>query len=90
MAWPAASLLVEIEGGTWIYGRHSRPSGYEADCEKYNLAAELGWFVLRFTNHMVEDDRAVLTIERFMASRQEALHGTGGDLPALPRQGPKA
>lgn len=45
--WPA-KVAIEIEGGVYSRGRHTRGSGFVADCEKYNAAAELGWTVLRF------------------------------------------
>ncbi len=64
LAWPDEHIAVEIEGGTWVYGRHSRPAGYEADCEKYAEAALAGWLVLRVTGHMVNDGRALRLIER--------------------------
>lgn len=47
-------LLVEIEGGTWIAGRHSRGSGMEKDMEKYNVATKLGFRLLRYTTGMVK------------------------------------
>ncbi len=40
---------VEIEGGIFCNGRHTRGNGYLADMEKYNAAIELGWSVLRYT-----------------------------------------
>jgi very-short-patch-repair endonuclease len=55
-AWPAKALAVELEGGSWVRGRHNRPQGFENDCEKYNAAALLGWRVLRFTTGMVISD----------------------------------
>lgn len=56
-------ILIEIEGGTWTAGRHTRGSGFSSDCEKYNAAAILGYRVLRFTTEMVHSGRAIdLTI----------------------------
>jgi len=63
-ASPYDKLAVEVEGGTWSKGRHTSGKGFEADCEKYNEAAILGWRVLRFTTQMVEDGRALQAIER--------------------------
>jgi len=63
-AWPEACLLVEVEGGSWVSGRHNRGKGFEADCEKYAEAVIQGWRVLRFTTEMVEDGRALGLIMR--------------------------
>jgi len=48
-AYPNKKIGIEIEGGLFMQGRHSRGTGYVADCEKYNQAALLGWRVIRFT-----------------------------------------
>ena len=40
---------IEIEGGVFSGGRHTRGAGFVADIEKYNSAATLGWVILRFT-----------------------------------------
>ncbi|WP_139121780.1 PDDEXK family nuclease [Piscirickettsia litoralis] len=53
-AMPVYKLAVEVEGGAYSQGRHTRGKGFEADCEKYNAAAELGWRVLRYTPQQVE------------------------------------
>ena len=57
-AWPPFLIAVEIEGGTYSMGRHTRGSGFAKDCEKYNLAALDGWSVYRFTTGMVKDGSA--------------------------------
>lgn len=46
-------MLVEVEGGTWTGGRHTRGKGYEQDCEKYNWATSHGWLVLRYTTAQI-------------------------------------
>jgi hypothetical protein len=42
-------FALEIEGGAWTRGRHTRGKGFIADMEKYNFAAIMGYRVLRFT-----------------------------------------
>lgn len=46
-------VLVEVEGGIWSGGRHTRGAGFESDCEKYNWAALHGWLVLRYSTRQV-------------------------------------
>lgn len=61
-AFPDLMLAIEIEGATWVGGRHNRGSGYAADCIKYNFAALLGWRLLRFiSNDVHSGEGAVLT-----------------------------
>lgn len=67
LAHPAIGLAVEVEGGVWIRGRHSRGSGMTADCEKYAEALILGWDVLRVTTDQVRSGQALSWIERAMA-----------------------
>lgn len=68
--WPDLKLAVEIEGGTWIQGRHSRGKGFEKDAEKYNTAAMLGWLVLRFTTRQVTKSDYALRITSTAIVRQ--------------------
>jgi very-short-patch-repair endonuclease len=68
-AWPEAMLAVEVEGGTWARGRHTRGSGFAADCIKYNEAALLGWCVLRFTTEQVQDGTALTYIEMALGGK---------------------
>ena len=47
--WPIHRVIVEIDGGAWTGGRHTRGSGFIKDLEKLNAAALLGFAVLRYT-----------------------------------------
>lgn len=67
-AYPAIRLAIEVEGGIWSGGRHTRGSGFEADCEKYNEAAAAGWRVIRFTPGMIMKLKAIEFLERIFAN----------------------
>jgi len=56
-------ILVEVEGGVWSGGRHTRSKGYIADMEKYNAAVVMGYQVLRFSTEQVKSGLAVQQIE---------------------------
>ena len=61
-------IVVEVEGGTWAKGRHTRGKGFENDCRKYNSAALLGYRVLRFTTNMVNSGEALKVIKEVLQS----------------------
>lgn len=42
-------IAIEVEGGVFSNGRHTRGKGYMGDMEKYNVANELGWSILRYS-----------------------------------------
>ncbi|WP_314340631.1 DUF559 domain-containing protein [Acinetobacter guillouiae] len=56
-------ILVEVEGGVWNGGRHTRGKGYIGDMEKYNAAVVMGYQVLRFSTDQVKSGLAVQQIE---------------------------
>lgn len=49
-----SKVAIELEGGTWVVGRHNHPASIEADMEKYNTASELGWKLIRLTPGMLD------------------------------------
>lgn len=63
-AWPSRLLALEVEGGTYAGGRHTRGAGYGKDIEKYNEAALCGWRVLRADAKQVADGRALNWVDR--------------------------
>lgn len=64
MAWPDQWLAVEVEGGSWVAGRHTSGAGFEADLEKYTEAALQGWTVIRVSPRMIENGVAINYIVR--------------------------
>lgn len=66
LAQPGILLAVEVEGGVFVAGRHTRGKSFEADCEKYAEALILGWDVLRVTPDQVRRGEALSWIERAM------------------------
>jgi hypothetical protein len=40
-------IAIEVEGGVWTEGRHTRGKGFMGDMEKYNAAAAAGWTLIR-------------------------------------------
>ena len=41
--WPEQKLALEIQGGLFVKGRHSRGASMLKDYEKFNAAASMGW-----------------------------------------------
>lgn len=72
VAFPLRRIAVEIEGGIWTGGRHTRGSGFQADMQKYNEAALLGWRVLRVSSDDVRSGSALALIERALRTQDDA------------------
>jgi hypothetical protein len=71
LAYPdmVPKLAIEIEGGSWIMGRHNRAKGFQADLCKYNAAVGLGWRILRYTPQQVRRMVAAMEIEEILRGR---------------------
>lgn len=60
-------IAIEVEGGHWSNGRHTRGKGFEDDCEKYSEAACLGWRLIRVTTSQVKNGMAIAWIRAAIA-----------------------
>jgi hypothetical protein len=62
-------LAVEVEGGGWVQGRHTRGAGFQADIDKYNALTLAGIRLLRVTPQMVKSGDALRLIEAALRGR---------------------
>jgi very-short-patch-repair endonuclease len=63
-AYPEKKILVEVQGGIYTRGAHSRGTGLERDYEKINLAQLLGYKVFQFSRKMIESGEAISILEK--------------------------
>lgn len=71
-ACPESRVAIEIEGGAWTGGRHTRGAGFIADAEKYMEATLLGWTVIRLPGPMVKIPVVERIVEFAKARKGEA------------------
>ena len=64
-------VAVEVEGGAFSNGRHTRGKGFINDMEKYNMAIELGWVVLRYTPTKLNESKTYEQIKRVIKTKQQ-------------------
>ena len=65
-AWPEIKLAVEVHGGTYTNGRHTRGGGFTVDREKMNEAAICGWTVLEVTSAQVRSGQMRQWLDRII------------------------
>ena len=73
-AIPEHKIAVEVEGGVWTQGRHTRPRGFLGDMDKYNTATALGWRVLRVTPDTLTTRATLDLIRRTIEGADSLLH----------------
>lgn len=71
-AWPEMNLALEIEGGAWTGGRHTRGAGFVKDIDKYNAATIKGWRLLRSTPSALMTPRTLALVKLLLSSYREA------------------
>lgn len=76
-AWPrpnGGGVAVEVHGGTWQQGRHTRGAGFADDREKINSGTLRGWTVVELTGDMLHSDPV-----RWIGAIRDAVAATSGE-----------
>lgn len=63
-------IAIEIEGGAYTNGRHTRGKGFISDMQKYNLATLNGWQLLRFTPQQTNKIETIEMIKQLIESSE--------------------
>jgi very-short-patch-repair endonuclease len=63
-------IAVEVEGGVWTRGRHTRGAGFLKDLVKYNEAAVRGWTLIRTTPDTLVSQTTLDLIRRAIETRK--------------------
>jgi len=77
-------IAVEVVGGAFVSGRHSRGQGQIADMERLNTAQTLGWIVLQFTPRQILDGSFVAMVLAAQTRRQVEFCPHPDDRVTLP------
>jgi len=72
-AWIDHKVALEVEGGVWTGGRHTRGAGFVADIEKYNAAVVAGWRVVRVVPSKLCASATVGMLESLLAPERKSL-----------------
>lgn len=64
-------VAVEVHGGTFSGGRHTRGVGFEKDREKMNTAQLMGWLVIEATSNQVKSGEALTWLKEALEQRME-------------------
>jgi len=81
-AIPDIKLAIEIEGGIFVNGRHTRGKGYYSDMIKYRTATYMGWDVVRYTPDEVNKAKTYEEIIDFIKRK----HGENRDTELCDKQ----
>ena len=68
-AWPAWMVSLEVDGGVFAGGRHTRGTGFARDCVKQALAVLGGWMYLRCTPQQLQSGEALAWVEQALKFR---------------------
>lgn len=72
LCFTRVKLALEVEGGIWTNGRHTRGSGFIKDMEKYNEAALYGYHLLRVTPDQINSGEAAELVRRWFEANEQS------------------
>lgn len=67
-AWLDQRVALEVQGGLFVQGRHSRGAALLKEHEKLNAAAALGWRVLFVTPKQIANGEALQIAQAALSS----------------------
>lgn len=67
-AWRTAKVALEVDGGAFAGGRHTRGAGFRRDLEKMNAAVVGGWKVLRVLPEQLTNKATETALRRLLMS----------------------
>lgn len=70
---PELSIAIELHGGVYSNGRHTRGQGFTNDREKMNEAQLAGIMVIEVTSEDVKSGKAINHIKRAIENKRHAL-----------------
>jgi len=77
---PDFNLIIEIEGGQWVNGRHQRGYGFKQDIEKYNALTLAGYKILRLTtDHFLRIGQKDYMVSGYSASLLDKIFESWGE-----------
>lgn len=92
-ASPCARVAIEVEGGEWVEGRHTRGSGFTGDGDKYIEAQLLGWMVFRLPGGIIRNDGnladLIPRLDRFILARLRERDGVCYGPDYTPKRKPR-
>lgn len=76
---PQFNVIIEIEGGQWINGRHQRGIGFKNDMEKYNLLTMMNYRLIRLTtDHFLKINSKQYAVAGYSANIVKSIIDTWG------------
>ncbi len=70
LAIPSHKIAIEVEGGVWTNGRHTRGSGFLGDMEKYNAGTSLGWRIIRVVPEELTKTKTMKTLKQMIQQNE--------------------